>query len=105
MTKSKYEQLSLGRKRLVRQMQEINFGRIEQLGIKEGEPLFDPPPNIVREVKFGGDNGARVEASTEDFVLKTQVVDLFRQLDGISAGQIDLIEIKHGLPFRMLVAA
>jgi len=105
MEQIQYERLSPGRKRLVRQMQEINFGRIERLGIKEGDPLFDPPPKIVREVKFGGDNGVRPEASTEDFVLKAQVVDLFRQFDGISTGQIDLIEVKHGLPFRMQVAA
>ena len=84
-------------------MQEINFGRIERLGIKDGEPVFDPPPKIVREVKFGGDNGPRPEKTNPDFAIKSQVTDLFRQFDGISSGQIDLIEIKHGLPFRMLV--
>ena len=103
MTTIHYQRLSPGRKNLVRQMQEINFGRIERLGIKDGEPVFNPPPKIVREVKFGGDNGSRPEKSDADFALKSQVVDLFRQLDGISSGQIDLIEIKHGLPFRMLV--
>ena len=87
----------------MRQMQQINFGRIERLGIKAGEPVFDPPPKIVREVKFGGDNGPRPEMNNDDFALKAQVMDLFQQFDAISSGQIDLIEVKHGVPFRMLV--
>jgi len=84
-------------------MQEINFGRIERLGIKNGEPVFDPPPKVIREVKFGGDNGSHLEKSNPCFSLKAQVVELFHQFDGISSGQIELIEVKHGLPFRMLL--
>lgn len=87
----------------MRQMQEINFGRIERLEIKNGDPVFDPAPKIVREVKFGGENGPRPEVNGADFALKAQVLDLFLQMDGISSGQIAQIEIKHGLPFRMLV--
>lgn len=87
----------------MRQMQKINFGRIECLEIKNGDPVFDPAPKIVREVKFGGENGPRIELNGADFALKAQVLDLFLQMDGIASGQIDLIEIKHGLPFRMLV--
>ena len=103
MNHSEYQLLSQGRKALVRQMQQINFGRIECLGIKNGEPVLDPPPKIVREIKFGGDNGPRHETDSRAFVLKAQVVELFHQLDGIASGQIELLEIKHGLPFRMLV--
>ncbi len=84
-------------------MQEINFGRIERLEIEDGEPVFNPPPKIVREVKFGGDNASRPEKGDPDFALKSQVIDLFRQLDEIFSGQIEVLEIKHGLPFRMLV--
>jgi len=84
-------------------MQKLKFGRIERLAIRNGEPLFDPPPRIVREVKFGGENVPPLEKASATFALKSQVIDLFRQLDGISFGQIEVLEIKHGLPFRMLV--
>ncbi len=100
---TQYHQLPPGRKTLVRQMQEINFGRIERLRLHEGEPVFDPPPKLVREVKFGGENGPRPESKDSDFAIKSQVVDLFHQFDRISNGEINLIEIKHGLPFRMLL--
>ena len=90
-------------RRLVEQMQQINFGRIEHLVIEDGQPVLSPVPRIVREVKFGGDNGSRPEVSIEDFALKTQVVDLLRYLAELQDGVIDVLEIKHGLPFRMAV--
>jgi hypothetical protein len=85
-------------------MQSLNFGRIEGLAILNGQPVLDPPPRVVREAKFGGDNGPRPEASVAEFLLKAQVVELFQQLDRIGNGTIAVLEIKHGLPFRMLVA-
>jgi len=105
MKTKRYQELSPERKRLVRQMQRINFGRIERLEVKNGEPVSDPPTRIVQEVKFGGDNQSRAEIEESDFPLKSQVLDLLQRIDEIRDGQIDLVEIKHGLPFRMLVEA
>ncbi|GIW56682.1 MAG: hypothetical protein KatS3mg082_3086 [Nitrospiraceae bacterium] len=91
------------RKRLIELMQRINFGRIEGLVIEAGQPQLHPHPRVVREVKFGGENGPRPELGTNDFLLKSQVVELFQRFDQMRDGTIDVIEIKHGLPFRMIV--
>lgn len=96
--------LSPARRRLVELLQHVNFGRIEDLNVFEGEPVFDPPPRVMREIKFGGDNGPRAEAAAIDFALKSQVVELLQCLDRIGDGTIDVLEVKHGLPFRMTVA-
>jgi len=96
--------LSPPRRRLVELLQQVNFGRIEGLNVLDGEPLFDPPPRVVREIKFGGDNGPRPEAAAADFALKSQVVELLQSLDWIGDGTIDVLEVKHGLPFRMSIA-
>ena len=53
--------------RLVRLMQQLNFGRLEGLGIRKGEPTWDSPPRVVREVKFGADNEPRPEATQQSF--------------------------------------
>ena len=89
--------------RLVELMQGINFGRIEGLAVRAGTPVLDPPPRMVREVKFCSENGPRPEAAKQDFALKTQVRDLFAHLGAMGDGIVRCIEIKHGLPFRMTV--
>jgi hypothetical protein len=96
--------LSPARRRLLERMQRLNFGRIERLRVRGGQPVFDPAPAVVREVKFGGENGPRPELARRDFLIKAQLADFFRQLDDLGDGVIDLLEVKHGLPFRMLVA-
>lgn len=95
--------LSGPRQQLLELLQELNFGRLEQLVVRGGEPVLDPRPRIVREVKFGAENGPRPERGARDFALKAQVVELCAALDRLQDGAIDLIEVKHGLPFRMEV--
>jgi hypothetical protein len=93
----------LPQQQLVELMQRINFGRIEGLVIGDGRPVLDPPPQITREIKLSGENGPRPEAEIGDFSLKSQVIELFAYFDEIQNGVIDVLEIKHGLPFRMIV--
>lgn len=95
--------LSLARSRLVEWMQRINFGRIEQLVIRDGEPVFDPPPQVLREFRPGGDNTSRPESRLDDFELKREVLELLDHLDLLGNATIQLIEVKHGLPFKALV--
>src|SRR5687767_11562343 len=60
--------LSPLRQQLLLLMQRLNFGRIEGLVIKDGDPVLDPLPRVIRELKFGGDNLPRPEARVDDFL-------------------------------------
>jgi len=95
--------LSPSQQKLVTEMQRINYGRIEGLSVRRGQPVLDPPPRVVREIKFGGENGPRPEVAKADFALKVQVRDLFAQLEALGDGVIPCIEVQRGLPFRMTV--
>jgi len=95
--------LTPSQQKLLTEMQRINFGRIFDLSVRNGQPVMDPLPRIVREIKFGGDNGPRPESAKADFTLKAQVHDLFAQLEALGDGVIPCIEIQRGLPFRMTV--
>lgn len=95
--------LTPSQQKLLTEMQRINFGRIEGLSVRRGQPVMDPPPRVVREIKFGGENGPRAEAAKADFALKAQVRDLLAQLEALGDGVIPCIEIQRGLPFRMTV--
>lgn len=95
--------LSAGRRRLVDMMQEVNFGRIHQLQVRDGEPAFTPMTRVERQIKFGGDNQLRPEAALDDFELKRNVVELFESFERLGNGIIKQLEIKGGLPFGMTV--
>src|SRR5688500_11835612 len=95
--------LSTARMRLLELMQNLNFGHIDRLEFVDGEPVLDPRPVLVREHKFGGENGPRPELTAVNFALKQQVIELFVFFDERRDGVIDVLEIKHGLPFRMIV--
>lgn len=96
--------LSPVRRRLLERMQRIDFGRIEGLVVREGEPVLDPPPRMMREIKFGGEEGLRRrEPRSDDFALKAQVVEFFEFLDHLGSGTVERLEVKHGLPFRVNV--
>jgi hypothetical protein len=86
-------------KRLVREMQQLNFGTIEELRVRNGLPVFDPEPRVYREVKFGGQNGLRREAALDDFKLKPEVPDLLDQLADLGDGVVHVLEVKFGVPF------
>jgi hypothetical protein len=96
--------LTESRRRLVELMQQLNFGRILGLVVRGREPVLDPLPRVVREIKFSGENGPRAERDAPDFLLKTQVVELLQHFDQLGDGTIEVLEIKWGLPFRMLIA-
>ncbi len=93
--------LSFPRARLIESMQHLGFGTIEDLVIRDGEPVLDPPPRMIRHVKFKGENGPRPETDLDDFVLKKRVLDFLDHLDAIGNGVIRSLEVKYGLPFTM----
>jgi ATP phosphoribosyltransferase regulatory subunit HisZ len=95
--------LSPARQRLIRLLQNTNFGKIESLTFKGGEPILEKSVRRLREVKFGSENGSRAEDCLADFELKQQVLDLLDFLDEKREGVIEQLEVRNGLPFRMVI--
>ena len=95
--------LTPARKRLVELMQEINYGRIEGLHVRDGEPVFDPPPTVMRLFLFGKDNGPNESRGNDGFALKRKVAELFEVFDRERFLSIHELMIDNGLPVRMTV--
>ncbi len=94
--------LSTPQQRLLEAMQKTNYGRIEGICVRGGQPVFDPLPRIVKDVKLGtGENGARSELDSGDFALKREHIELFEQLRRLGDGTIECLVIKGGLPFLL----
>ena len=95
--------LSPQRQRLIEVLQETNFGSLEGLHVRDGEPVFTPPPQRVRLVRFLAENGPRPEAAKHDFVLKAKVRELLTCLDSVENGVIESIKVEHGIPILMTI--
>ena len=96
--------LTPARKRLIELMQEINYGRIEKLHVRDGEPVFDPPPTVLRLFLFGKDNKPNESRGNDGFALKKKVAELFEVFDLERSLSIQELKIDNGLPIRMTVA-
>ena len=90
--------LSLPFRRLIELQQSICFGRITNLRVRGGEPVFDPPPHVIRSRKMGSPDNHRDELHLDDFWLKQPVIDLVETIQEIGDGEILSITVLHGLP-------
>jgi hypothetical protein len=95
--------LSPARRRLIELMQEINYGRIESLEVRDGEPVFDPPPAVVRLFLFGKDSGPNASRGNDGFALKKKVAELLKVFDRQRLLSIQELVIDNGLPVRMTI--
>jgi hypothetical protein len=84
--------------RLVELMQALNFGRIEELQVRGGQPVLDPQPRVIQKVKIGADNAARPEFLSVDFRLKNGIVELLEMILRLRDGEVRSIEVRCGLP-------
>ena len=84
-------------------MQQLEFGRFENLQIRSGELLLDPWPVTFRDIKFATPkNVGKPESGSAE--LRPQIAEFFEYVRGGDAGEIRILEIRHGLPFAMEVA-
>lgn len=102
---STLHELSPARQRLVRLFQNINFGRIEELEVRRGDPTFIPSPRVFLELKLDVADGPRPESRIDNFQLRNHLERFFQQLSGLRDGTVEMIEIRNGLPFRMVIEA
>lgn len=100
-----FADLSPAWQRLLRLFQTINFGRIEELEIRNGEPVFSPEPRVFLELKLDAADGPRPERRLDRFELRSQVERFIGQVARIKDGTVERVEVRHGLPFRMVIEA
>lgn len=99
----KKSSLSPQRQHLVELMQDISFGRISHIPFRAGEPEISPETVIEREFKLSGNTNPRPVPGKNDFELKNEIITLFAHLDRAAEGTIGKLDIKHGLPFQLLL--
>ena len=107
----RFSQLSTQRQRLVSQMSQMGFGRIEGLRVHQRQPLVVLAAGLSAGSPAGAGAAARHGAAAwsahqfraADFVLKRSVVELMKVLDTVGDGVVDRIELRFGLPVYVRV--
>jgi hypothetical protein len=65
----------------VRLCQDVNFGQILDLRVRNAEPVWDPAPTVLSEVRLDIEEAPRPEGELPDFKLSSEIQRLMRQLD------------------------
>ncbi len=99
----RFSQLSAPRQALVRLFQSINFGYLESLEIRRGEPVFSPASTAFVEVKLDAANGLPPEGDLADFELRAEISRLMDQFDQLVDGVVERIDVRYGIPRRALI--
>src|SRR5260370_40596717 len=97
--------ISAFRQQLVRRSQAINFGYIERLEVKNSEPIFKPETLVHVEIKLDVDDCGRSEVGLADFALPDEICRLMARLDEIQNGVIEKIEVRAGIPRRVVFSS
>lgn len=97
------DQLSISeaQKRLLQLMQEVHYGRVEDLVICNGEPVIGLSVKVLRDVKLSAECGRKQVIPDRDYLDKPQVAEMLRQFRRLGDGIVQLVEIHDGLPFRI----
>jgi hypothetical protein len=89
-------------RRTVEIIEALGFGAIEGLMVHAGLPCFEPEPRIVQAIKLDSAPERRHDRSIADLTLKIEFERLLQQLGQLREGIVD-IEIRHGVPFRLVL--
>ena len=99
----RFSDLSPARQALVRLCREMFFGQVSGLIVRDGEPVLDPPPSVLVEVKLDSHEESSAPGAIEDFKLGKEILRLMARLDEVQNGLIVRLDVRYGAPARMLI--
>jgi hypothetical protein len=105
MAKLRFAEVSAPRQALIRQCQRIGFGEIGPFQVRDREPVITSETEIFIDLKLDGHDGPRPEQNLSDFALSREVLWLLANLDAIRNGVVQQLEVRAGLPRRMVLKA
>lgn len=90
--------LSPNQRRLLERMRRLGYGTIRGLHVRAGDPLFDPPPLIVRAIRLSEVGSSHHESVGAEKALKREQIAFVRELAAVGTGVIDVVKVHDGLP-------
>ncbi len=81
-------------------MHSLVYGTIENIVLIDGQPVLVPLPKLLRRRRLGGRN-QEARPCSGNYLLKRQVLELFKEFECIGSGVITRIDVKDGLPYNV----
>lgn len=92
--------LSPNQRRLLEGMRRLGYGTIRGLHVRGGEPIFDPPPEVLGIHRTVTPASAQ-RHDPETFVLCGEQRALIQHLSRLGDGVVELIKVHDGLPVHL----
>jgi hypothetical protein len=105
MTELRLSEVSTARQVFVRRCQRLHFGTIRGLEVHDREPVFGTTTEVLHDLKLDGDETPRPEQDLGDFVVCKEIRRLFSMLDAFRNGTIETVEVRGGVPRRIIFKA
>jgi hypothetical protein len=80
----------------------MNFGQIQNLRVHDGDPAFERHHVVLIDEKLDSNESLRPETEVPDFVLPAELVRLFVRFDEMNNGMIERLEVRAGVPRRVV---
>jgi hypothetical protein len=97
----RFAELSPARQALIRLCQSINYGHLQNLTVKDQDPVLQGASVISTDIRLDAEDPARVELAVDDFVLCAEVRRLIALFDKVQNATISKIEVRAGIPRRI----
>jgi hypothetical protein len=80
----------------------MNFGQIQDLRVHDGNPAFERHHVVLIDERLDSAEAPRPETEVSDFVLPAELVRLFVRFDEMNNGMIERLEVRAGVPRRVV---
>ena len=95
--------LSPARQFLLRLCQSTNYGVIAGFLIDDREPILDAESLVLADLKLDSKDSCRGELDTPDFLLCAEIIRLFDLFDAVQTAKVSKLEIRAGIPRRVVI--
>jgi hypothetical protein len=102
MSSLRLSDLSRARQSLIRLCQSVVYGQLLGINIEHGNPVLDPLPTALIDLKLDTADDPRPELGLTDFELREEIVRLMARLDELQNVRIERIEVRAGIPRRVI---
>jgi len=93
--------LTVAQRSLFHIMREYQFGRIENMHVRAGQPLLDHDARLVRIARLDRDSHRADVRGGDDFQLKRPFCELFDELMRLQDCLVVRLEFRHALPLQL----